>query len=73
VGNTAYLLPYGILPARALSTTKAVPAGRRDAPPKTLDEFLQVSKKISALPGKYGYCLRGGQGGRERLDDLSVP
>jgi multiple sugar transport system substrate-binding protein len=33
------------------------------AAPKTLDEFVAASKKISALPGKYGYCLRGGSGG----------
>ena len=28
-----------------------------------MDEFVEAAKKISALPGKYGYCLRGGPGG----------
>ena len=28
-----------------------------------MDEFAADAKKISALPGKYGYCLRGGPGG----------
>jgi multiple sugar transport system substrate-binding protein len=63
VNNTAYLLPYGVY-LRALVYNKTLfrQAGIV-APPKTLDEFLQVSRKISALPGKAGYCLRGGQGG----------
>jgi multiple sugar transport system substrate-binding protein len=33
-----------------------------DGPPATLDDFVEYSKKISAIPGKYGYCLRGGPG-----------
>jgi multiple sugar transport system substrate-binding protein len=32
-------------------------------PPKTMEEFTEDAKKISAIPGKYGYCLRGGPGG----------
>jgi multiple sugar transport system substrate-binding protein len=32
-------------------------------PPKTLEEFEEAAKKVSAIPGKYGYCLRGGPGG----------
>ena len=32
-------------------------------PPKTLEEFRADARKISSLPGKYGYCLRGGPGG----------
>ena len=46
------------------STTRS--CSRRPAstePPKTLDEFVEAAKKVSALPGKYGYCLRGGPGG----------
>jgi multiple sugar transport system substrate-binding protein len=63
VNNTAYLLPYGIY-LRALVYNKVLfkQAGIAE-PPKTLDEFRAVAKKISSLPGKSGYCLRGGPGG----------
>ena len=63
VDHTAYLMPYGLY-LRALLYNKALfrQAGV-SAPPKTMDEFREVAKKISALPGKYGYCLRGGPGG----------
>ncbi|MDR3514427.1 MAG: sugar ABC transporter substrate-binding protein [Azospirillaceae bacterium] len=63
VKHTAYMLPYGFY-LRALFYNKKVfaEAGVTE-PPKTLDEFLDVSRKISAVPGKYGYCLRGGPGG----------
>ena len=63
VKNTAYMLPYGFY-LRALFYNKDLfkQAGI-DAPPKTMDEFAADAKKISALPGKSGYCLRGGPGG----------
>jgi multiple sugar transport system substrate-binding protein len=63
VDNTAYLLPYGLY-LRALFYNKTLfkQAGIA-APPKTMDEFREVAKKIAALPGKSGYCLRGGPGG----------
>ncbi|HEY2683857.1 MAG TPA: sugar ABC transporter substrate-binding protein [Steroidobacteraceae bacterium] len=63
VDNTAYLIPYGLY-LRAMLYNKSVfaQAGIK-TPPKTLDEFREVAKKISAIPGKYGYCLRGGPGG----------
>jgi multiple sugar transport system substrate-binding protein len=59
----AYLLPYGLY-LRAMFYNKILfkQAGIA-APPKTMDEFRNVAKKISALPGKSGYCLRGGPGG----------
>ena len=28
-----------------------------------MDEFVAAAEKVSTLPGKYGYCLRGGPGG----------
>jgi multiple sugar transport system substrate-binding protein len=28
-----------------------------------MDEFMADAQKISAIPGKYGYCLRGAKGG----------
>jgi multiple sugar transport system substrate-binding protein len=63
VDKTAYLLPYGLY-LRALLYNKVLfkQAGIA-APPKTMDEFRDDSKKIAALPGKSGYCLRGGAGG----------
>lgn len=63
VKNTAYMLPYGFY-LRAMFYNKKLleQAGVKELP-KTLDEFADASKKISAIPGKYGYCLRGGAGG----------
>ena len=63
VDETAYLLPYGLY-LRALFYNKVLfkQAGIA-APPRTMDEFRADSKKIAALPGKSGYCLRGGPGG----------
>lgn len=63
VNKTAYLMPYGIYLRALIYNRKLFKQAGIDAPPKTLDEFLQVSRKISALPGKYGYCMRGGPGG----------
>jgi multiple sugar transport system substrate-binding protein len=63
VDKTAYLLPYGLY-LRALFYNKILfkQAGIA-VPPKTMDEFREDAKKIGALPGKSGYCLRGGPGG----------
>jgi multiple sugar transport system substrate-binding protein len=63
VDKTAYLLPYGLY-LRALFYNKILfkQAGIA-APPKTMDEFRDDAKKIATLPGKSGYCLRGGPGG----------
>jgi multiple sugar transport system substrate-binding protein len=63
VRNTAYMLPYGFY-LRALYYNKTLFARAGvSAPPRTLDEFVAISRKVSRLPGKYGYCLRGGAGG----------
>ncbi|HEY2675372.1 MAG TPA: sugar ABC transporter substrate-binding protein [Steroidobacteraceae bacterium] len=63
VDKTAYLIPYGLY-LRALFYNKVLfkQAGIAAAP-KTMDEFREDARKISALPGKAGYCLRGGPGG----------
>jgi multiple sugar transport system substrate-binding protein len=63
IHNTAYMLPYGFYLRALYYNRKMFADAGVTAPPKTLDEFLAVSKKVSALPGKYGYCLRGGAGG----------
>ncbi|WEK51448.1 MAG: sugar ABC transporter substrate-binding protein [Candidatus Kaistia colombiensis] len=63
VNNTTYTLPYGFY-LRALFYNKNLfkEAGVT-APPKTLTEFQEAAAKVSALPGKSGYCMRGGPGG----------
>lgn len=63
IRNTAYMLPYGFYLRALYYNKKLFAAAGIGAAPKTLDEFVATSKKISALPGKYGYCLRGGAGG----------
>ncbi len=61
--KTAYTLPYGFY-LRAMFYNKVLfkQAGITE-PPKTMDDFAAAAKKVSALPGKSGYCLRGGLGG----------
>jgi multiple sugar transport system substrate-binding protein len=63
VKNTAYALPYGFYLRALFYNTKLFAQAGIAGPPKTLDDFMDDSKKISAIPGKYGYCLRGGPGG----------
>src|SRR6185295_4540902 len=63
-GGKAYLIPYGFY-IRALFYNKALfqQAGIAN-PPATMDDFMENSKKITALGGgKTGYCLRGAKGG----------
>ena len=64
VQGKPYMIPYGFY-LRALFWNKKLfqEAGLAHAP-KTLDEFMSVAEKITALGGaKTGYCLRGGPGG----------
>ena len=61
--GTAYIIPYGFY-IRAMFYNKKLfkQAGMAD-PPATMDDFMEASKKITALGGgKTGYCLRGGPG-----------
>lgn len=62
-GKTTYMLPYGFYLRAMFYNKKLLAEAGVDTPPKTLDEFMEDSKKVSALPGKSGYCLRGGPGG----------
>ena len=60
----ANMIPYGFY-LRAMFWNKKLfkQAGLQGAP-KTMDEFMQASKKISALGSDIsGYCMRGGVGG----------
>ncbi|MQT15111.1 ABC transporter substrate-binding protein [Segnochrobactrum spirostomi] len=63
VKNTAYMLPYGFYLRAMFYNKKLLAEAGVAEPPKTMAEFEEAAKKISALPGKSGYCLRGGPGG----------
>ena len=63
VKDTAYMLPYGFYLRAMFYNKKLLAEAGVKEPPKALDEFADASKKVAALPGKYGYCLRGGPGG----------
>ena len=62
-GGKAYGLPYGFYLRAMFYNKKLLAEAGVDHPPATMDEFMEASRKVSALPGKYGYCLRGGPGG----------
>lgn len=62
-GDEAYMLPYGFYLRALFYNTKLFEEAGVDGPPKTLPEFRAAAEKVSALDGKYGYCLRGGPGG----------
>lgn len=63
VNNKPYMVPYGYY-VRAMFWNKRLfeQAGIKEAP-KTIDDFMAAAQKVSAIPGKYGFCLRGGAGG----------
>lgn len=63
VNKTAYTLPYGFYLRAMFYNKKLLKDAGVSELPKTLDAFMEASKKVSALSGKYGYCLRGGSGG----------
>lgn len=63
VKDTAYAIPYGFYLRAMFYNKKLFKEAGVSGPPKTLDEFMEAAKKVSALPGKSGYCLRGGPGG----------
>jgi multiple sugar transport system substrate-binding protein len=63
VNNTAYALPYGFYLRAMFYNKKLFKEAGLSGPPKTMADFVDAAKKVSALPGKYGYCLRGGPGG----------
>lgn len=63
IDNKAYMLPYGFY-LRAMFYNKDLLAQAGvTAPPTTMEEFRVASEKVSKLPGKAGYCMRGGPGG----------
>jgi multiple sugar transport system substrate-binding protein len=63
IDDTAYMLPYGFYLRAMFYNKKLLDEAGVSEPPKTMDEFVAASEAVSKLPGKYGYCLRGGPGG----------
>ena len=63
VNNTAYMLPYGFYLRALFYNKKLLAEAGVTEPPKTMDEFVADSQKVSKIQGKYGYCMRGGPGG----------
>jgi multiple sugar transport system substrate-binding protein len=64
VDNKPYMIPVSMR-VRAIYFSKPLfkQAGI-DKLPQTLDEFMATAKAITEkVPGRYGYCLRGGRGG----------
>ena len=57
------MLPYGFYLRAMFYNKKLFQEAGVAEPPKTMDEFVTASEKVAKLPGKYGYCLRGGPGG----------
>jgi len=63
VKDTPYMIPYGFYIRAMFWNKKLFKQAGMDAPPATLTDFMEASKKIAALGGgKTGYCLRGGAG-----------
>lgn len=62
-GGTLYTIPYGFYLRAMFYNKKLLAEAGVDGPPATMDDFMEASRKVSELPGKYGYCLRGGPGG----------
>lgn len=63
VDDTAYMLPYGFYLRAMFYNKKLLAEAGVENPPTTLAEFRAAAEAVSALEGKYGYCLRGGPGG----------
>lgn len=62
VHDTQYEIPYGYYVRALFWNTKLFRQAGLSSPPATFDEFVADAQKISAISGKYGYCLRGGAG-----------
>ena len=58
-----YMIPYGFYLRAMFYNKKLLAEAGVEAPPETMEEFMAASAAVSALDGKYGYCLRGGPGG----------
>jgi multiple sugar transport system substrate-binding protein len=63
VNNKPYMVPYGYYIRAMFWNKKLFQQAGLTEPPKTMDDFVAAAAKISSIPGKYGFCLRGGPGG----------
>jgi multiple sugar transport system substrate-binding protein len=63
VNGKMYEIPYGYYVRALFWNRQLFQQAGLSGPPATMDEFVADAQKIAALPGKYGYCLRGGPGG----------
>lgn len=63
VDGTAYMIPYGFYLRAMFYNERLLEEAGVENPPANLEEFRAAAEAVSALPGKYGYCLRGGPGG----------
>src|SRR5262245_51298155 len=52
VGGKQYMVPYGYYINALFWNKKLFKEAGLDGPPATLDDFVEYSKKISAIPGK---------------------
>jgi multiple sugar transport system substrate-binding protein len=62
VEGQTHMIPYGFYLRAMFWNRKLFEQAGVAEPPKTMEEFMAASEKISQLDGKYGYCLRGGPG-----------
>jgi len=63
VKKTQFMIPYGYYVNAMFWNKKIFKDAGLSGPPATMDDFYNDAKTISEkLPGKYGYCLRGGAG-----------
>ncbi|EKF18143.1 extracellular solute-binding protein [Nitratireductor pacificus pht-3B] len=62
-GGKAQMIPYGFYLRAMFYNKKLLAEAGVETPPGTMEEFMEASRKVSELPGKSGYCLRGGPGG----------
>ncbi len=58
-----YMIPYGFYLRAMFYNKKLLAEAGIENPPGTMEEFMAASAAVSELPGKSGYCLRGGPGG----------
>lgn len=63
VDGNPVMLPYGFYLRAMFYNKDLLSEAGVEAVPTTLDEFRAAAEKVSALPGKAGYCMRGGPGG----------
>ncbi len=63
INDGTYMLPYGFYLRAMFYNKELLAQAGVDKVPETLDEFRDAAAKISRLPGKAGYCMRGGPGG----------